>query len=117
VIDFQPDHRSFQDRQHSVVLFPGAAVGQPWVQPVAGRGDGGSVAGGFGARRDVGVRPGRGVGEGEHERQAGHVVPGIEHDQDVRVALPPVPGRAKPLDHLADLCGGDRGLVVTGAEA
>ena len=44
--------------------------------------------------------------------QPGHVVPGIEHDQDGRVAVPPVPGLDQPGHDVADLRGGDLGLVV-----
>ena len=45
-----------------------------------------------------------------------HVVPGVEDDQHVRVAGAPVPGGDQPGDDLADLGGGDLGLIVIGAE-
>lgn len=49
------------------------------------------------------------------DRQAGQqvgdargVVSGVQHDQDVRIALGPLARRDEPFDHLADLGGGDR---------
>ena len=53
----------------------------------------------------------------QQERQPGHVVPGVEDDQDGRVAGLPVPGLPEPGDHLADLLGGDRGEVIIRAQA
>ena len=49
--------------------------------------------------------------------QPGRLVPGVEDHQDVRVAVVPVPGLDQPLHNLADLRGGHRGQVVTGAQA
>ena len=48
--------------------------------------------------------------------QPGHVVAGVEDDQDRRVAFPPVPGLDQPGDDLADLDGRDLGLVVIRAQ-
>ncbi|MBU3862863.1 hypothetical protein KN815_01695 [Streptomyces sp. 4503] len=39
------------------------------------------------------------------------VVPGVEHDQDVRVSVVPLPGGDQPLDDLAQLGGGHGGEV------
>ncbi len=54
---------------------------------------------------------------GQQVRQPGHVIPGVEDDQDVRVALMPVPGLDQPGHHLADLGGGHLGLIITRPEA
>jgi hypothetical protein len=48
--------------------------------------------------------------------QPGHVVPGVEDDQHVRVAGAPVPGGGQRGDDLADLGGGDLRFIVIGAE-
>jgi hypothetical protein len=48
--------------------------------------------------------------------QPGHVVAGVEDDQDGRVAFPPVPSGGQPGDHVADLDRGYLGLVVTGPQ-
>ena len=44
--------------------------------------------------------------------QPDQVIAGVEDDQDVRVAVVPVPGRNEPADHLADLGGGDLGRII-----
>ena len=44
--------------------------------------------------------------------QPGQVIAGVQHDDDVRVALAPAPGRGQARYHLADLRGGDLGGVV-----
>ena len=76
------------------------------------------------ARRDreiydaVGAQPARDV-HGQTVQQLGQpgqVVAGIEHDDDVRVALMPVPGGGEPPHHVADLGGGDLGGVIGRAE-
>ena len=54
---------------------------------------------------------------GQQERQPAHVVAGVEHDPDGRVARAPVPGPAQPIHDLAQLRGGHRGRVVGGSEA
>jgi hypothetical protein len=54
---------------------------------------------------------------GQHERQPAHVVAGIEHHQHRRIPGLPVPGRAQPLDHRAQLLGGDRGGVLRRVQA
>ncbi len=46
--------------------------------------------------------------------QPGDVIPGISHDQDVRVAGLVVAGVGEPADQLAQLAGGDLGRVVVG---
>jgi hypothetical protein len=51
----------------------------------------------------------------EQPGEPGHVVAGVEDHQDGRVTLPPVPGGDQPGDDVADLRGGDLGLVITGA--
>jgi hypothetical protein len=53
---------------------------------------------------------------GQQERQPAHVIAGIEHHQDRRVAGLPVPGRAQPPDDRAQLVGGDRGGVLGRAQ-
>lgn len=52
----------------------------------------------------------------QQERQAGDVVAGVEHDQDVRITFVPLPGLDQAGDRVADLDGGDGGLVIVGAE-
>ncbi|GAA3236323.1 hypothetical protein GCM10020256_66230 [Streptomyces thermocoprophilus] len=48
----------------------------------------------------------------QQEGQAGHVISRVHHDQDLRVAVLPLPGLNQPLDQLTHLPGGDRGGVV-----
>jgi hypothetical protein len=49
--------------------------------------------------------------------EPGHVITGVEDDQDDRVTLAPVPGRNQPGDDVTDLGSGYRGLVVIRAQA
>ena len=49
----------------------------------------------------------------QKEGQAGDVVAGIHHDQDLRIAVRPLPGRDQPLDEFAHLPSRDSGSVVT----
>ena len=46
--------------------------------------------------------------------QPHRVIPGVNDHQDGRVTLLPVPGGDQPGDDVADLRGGDLGLIVTG---
>jgi hypothetical protein len=86
---------------------PGPVPGRPAVRP--GR-----------ARRDrevhdpIGAQPARDVhGQvPQQPGQPGQVIAGIEHDDDVRVALTPVPGRDEARGHVPDLRRGDLGGVV-----
>lgn len=48
---------------------------------------------------------------------AGRVVSGVQHDQDVQVAWLPLAGLDELLDNLADLDGGHRGDVSAGLHA
>ncbi len=45
------------------------------------------------------------------------VIPGVEDHQDGRITLAPVPGSDQPGYDVADLRGGDLGLIVIGPEA
>ena len=47
----------------------------------------------------------------QQERQPGHVISGIEDNQDGRVPLPPVPGLDQPGDDVTDLGGGLGGRI------
>ena len=49
-------------------------------------------------------------------RQPGQVIARVQHDDDVRVARLPVPGRDQPRDDIAELGGGDLGSVIGRAE-
>jgi hypothetical protein len=53
----------------------------------------------------------------EQPGEPGHVVAGVEDDQDGRVTLTPVPGLDQPGDNLADLNCGHLSLVVIRAQA
>lgn len=53
---------------------------------------------------------------GQEKRQAGRVVAGIGHDQHVRVAGLPLPGRDQPAHDVTHLPGGDRRGVSTGRQ-
>ncbi|MFI1200776.1 hypothetical protein ACH4VR_15235 [Streptomyces sp. NPDC020883] len=50
------------------------------------------------------------------EGQAGHVVAGIDNDQDWQVTSVPLPSRRQSLGDLPDLSGGDN-LVVARTQA
>ena len=52
----------------------------------------------------------------EHVGEPGHVVAGIEDDQDPPVTLAPVPGLGQPGDDLADLGSGHLSLVIIRAQ-
>ena len=52
----------------------------------------------------------------EQERQPAHVIAGVEHEQDVRVTVVVLPGRAQPPDQPADLGGGHVGQVCVRAD-
>ena len=48
----------------------------------------------------------------QQERQAGCVVSGVRDDEDVGVALLPLPGSDQPVEQVLQLPGGDSGGVV-----
>jgi hypothetical protein len=52
----------------------------------------------------------------EDESEAGDVVAGVHHDQDVRVTVAPVPCSDDPVDNFAELGGGHRSGVVGRAQ-
>lgn len=47
-------------------------------------------------------------------RDARGIVAGVQHDQDLRIALAPLACGDKPFDHLPDLDGRDSGQVGAG---
>ena len=57
------------------------------------------------AQHPVGAQPAQQLHRqvGEQVRQPVHVVAGVEHDQDVRVTVVVLPGRAQPPDQVAQL--------------
>ena len=104
-------HRRLRPVRRLAEAEPGPVPGRPAVRPGH-------------ARRDrevhdpVRAQPARDVhGQvPQQPGQPGQVIAGIEHDDDVRVALAPVPGRDEPRDHVTDLGGGDLGGVIGRAE-
>jgi hypothetical protein len=99
---------------------PGRAV--PALDRVAVLPGPAAQPGRLGRRRPV-HDPGAPQPGAQHQRQVrqqpgqpDHVVPGIEHHDDARVARAPVPGPLQPPGHLAQLRGGHLGGVVVRAE-
>ena len=98
----------------------GRRVGKPEGGPVAGRAP--RVVPASPAGHAVQDPVGADAAEQAHRhrtqqpRQPHHVVAGVEHEQDRRVARMPLPGLDQPCDQCSDLCGGDGGGVVVGAE-
>ena len=99
---------------------PGRGVREPERGPVPGRpavraglaGRGGEV------HHPVAAQPARHLDRqvSQQPGQPGQVVAGVEDDQDVRVAVVPVPGGDDPHHDLADLRGGHLGRVIGRAQ-
>jgi len=99
---------------------PGLLVGELEFWPVPGRAAPAGAPGGRGKEQHpVRAKPAQQLCRQvrEQERQPGDVIPGVEDDQDLRVALAPVPGGDHTADDVADLGGGDLGLIVIRAQA
>jgi hypothetical protein len=100
VLHLQADQRALDHGQVADVIDPRGPAGQTVVQPVPAPGGGDAVTAGLGP----GVMPRLAPGAG------------VEDDQDVRIAAGPVPGLDQAGDQVADLSGGDGGLVIIGAQ-
>ena len=99
---------------------PGTAVGELERGPVPQRAAVGAGQPGRGGEvhHPVAAQPAQHLDRqvGQQPGQPGQVIAGVEHDQDVRVAVTPVPGGDDPGHHLADLGGGHLGRVIGRAE-
>ena len=103
-----------------VGLGVGGRIGECELPPVPGRAaDGGCSWWWRGAEHAVGAEsPQQLHGQiSQQVRQAGHVIAGVEHDEDVGISGLVPPGLLEPPDHLAQLGGGHRGRIVTGTQA
>jgi hypothetical protein len=77
VVDLEPDHGTFDDRQWSLVVDPCRSPCQPWMQPIPGPCGRGAVEAGVGDRRRL---PG-GSGGGVAEDELAAVLGSVTHQQ------------------------------------